>query len=123
MRKVHLKKASFIVIAIIVAAIICMAILRSKTTEEEHRKIANGGAMLFQEKGCSQCHLTDSRETKIGPGLSGLFERDNLPVSKRPVNKQNVRRQLQDPYQSMPDFSNKLTEEQVEAIIGYLKTL
>lgn len=63
---------------------------------------AHEGHELFQSKGCVQCHYTDSRKTKVGPGLKGLSPRDRLPVSGREVTKENVRRQLKTPYGDMP---------------------
>jgi mono/diheme cytochrome c family protein len=34
-----------------------------------------------------------------------------------------VREQFIDPYEKMPSFEDKLTEEQIDALIAYLKTL
>ncbi|MFW6115218.1 MAG: c-type cytochrome [Thermodesulfobacteriota bacterium] len=74
-------------------------------------------------KGCSNCHHADSGETKIGPGLKGLFKRDKLPVSERKATEENVRKQLEVPYRNMPSFAGRLTEEQVDQLIDYLRTL
>ncbi len=60
---------------------------------------------------------------KGGPGLKGLFDRQKLPESGRPLTTENVQRQLIDPYENMPVFKDKLTKAQQEAIIDYLKTL
>jgi len=81
------------------------------------------GQALFQEKGCSQCHFTDSTKTKMGPGLKGLFDREKLPASGRKATAANVREQLISPYRNMPSFADRLTPEQKERIINYLKTL
>ncbi len=81
-------------------------------------------AALFKDKGCTQCHQTDSTETKVGrPGLQGLFERKKLPVSGRPVNAENIRKQLRGPYANMPSYADRLTPEEEDRIIVYLKTL
>jgi mono/diheme cytochrome c family protein len=85
--------------------------------------LAEEGAQLFESKGCTQCHYTKSAETRIGPGLQGLFGRDKLPVSGRRVTEKNVRRQLQTPYENMPSFADRLTKEQRDRLIEYLKTL
>src|SRR5438309_1385739 len=37
---------------------------------------------------CAVCHNADSTETKIGPGLKGLFKREKL-VNGKPVNEAN----------------------------------
>ncbi|MGB5983882.1 MAG: cytochrome c [Desulfobacterales bacterium] len=81
------------------------------------------GALLFESKGCVQCHYPDLRETQVGPGLKGLFERDRLPVSGKPLSEANVRQQLETPYQNMPAYADRLSQAQREALIGYLKEL
>ena len=120
MRKVQLKYATLSVILIAAASAIVFAGLRSWVTAEVP---SDKGARLFQEKGCSQCHFTDSRKTKVGPGLEGLFDREKLPLSGRAVSEANVRHQMIDPFEDMPSFAGKLTDQEVDAIIEYLKTL
>lgn len=120
MRKIQLKQATLSSIGIIAAAIVVLAGLRAYVTAQLPPE---KGAMLFQKKGCVGCHFTDSRETKFGPGLKGLFDRQRLPESGRPATAANVRSQLIDPYQKMPSFADKLTDEQMDAIIQYLETL
>lgn len=120
MRKVELKYVTIATVCFIVAAIIIMAGIRAWVTGEAP---SAAGARLFQQKGCSQCHFTESQKTKVGPGLKGLFDREKLPESGRSVTGKNVRRQLIDPYADMPVFKDKLTEAERESLIGYLKTL
>ena len=120
MRKVQLKQATVSTISVIAVTIIVLAGLRSWVTAEMPPDL---GARLFQSKGCVSCHFTDSQEARFGPGLKGLFDRGNLPESGRPATAENVRTQLIDPYEKMPSFADKLTEEQIDAIIAYLKTL
>ena len=82
---------------------------------------AADGAMVFS-RNCSACHLTDSTAVKIGPGLKGVFKGDTFPLSGWPVSEENVRKQLQEPFDKMPPFGH-LTPEQVDSLIAYLKTL
>jgi uncharacterized membrane protein len=79
------------------------------------------GMKLFSAN-CSFCHYTDTTETKVGPGLKGLFQRDKMPVSHKEVSVEAVVQQLKIPFKEMPSFE-KLTIEQVNALIEYLKTL
>ena len=79
------------------------------------------GADLFAES-CVMCHYTDSTETKVGPGLKGLFQREALPASEKPVTAEAIADQLKTPYENMPAFPD-LTEEEVAALVAYLKTL
>jgi uncharacterized membrane protein len=79
------------------------------------------GARIFDES-CSICHYTDKTETKIGPGLLGLFTLESMPISGLPVSDANIRRQLKTPLQDMPSFSD-LPEKDIIALIAHLKTL
>lgn len=81
------------------------------------------GMALFNETGCGNCHYTDSRETRIGPGLAELFDRDVLPKSGEPVSGASVRDQIKTPYDRMPAFGDRLSDAQIDLIIEYLKTL
>lgn len=120
MRKFELKIVTFITIVLVSVTIIGLAAVRALVMETSPPR---EGARLFQEKGCRRCHFIKSRESRVGPGLKGLFDRQNLPVSGRPVTGKNVSQQLIDPYQNMPVYKNRLTKAQRAAIIDYLKTL
>jgi len=122
MRKTGLKRTSTAVGITLVCAAVLLALVRSFVTQPDDSH-ALGGSEVFEKKGCVQCHFTDSRETKIGPGLKGLFGRDKLPVSGREVTEENVKRQLKTPYDDMPSFADRLTEEQRDRLVAYLKTL
>ena len=83
--------------------------------------LAAKGALIFQTN-CSACHLTDSTGKKIGPGLKGLFKGDKFPISGRPITEENFRSLLKKPIAKMPPFGH-LPNEEVEALVEYLKTL
>jgi cytochrome c2 len=130
MRKTTLHRTTLAVAAIFLVAAVVFGIVRNNTAPQEAHEHDHGradqaemGAALFQEKGCAQCHFTDSENTKIGPGLKGLFDRTKLPVSSQPVTEENVRDQLMDPYEDMPSFADRLSEKEIEQIISYLNTL
>jgi uncharacterized membrane protein len=79
------------------------------------------GAKLFEQK-CSFCHLIDSTETKVGPGLKGLFQLEKMPVSGWPMSLESVRKQLKTPFDQMPPFEN-FSKEEVKVLSDYLKSL
>jgi len=79
------------------------------------------GAKLFAQS-CSFCHFTDRTDTKVGPGLKGLFQRNKMPVSGWPASVDGVRRQLLAPYKEMPSFED-LTGEEIQALTDYMKSL
>jgi cytochrome c2 len=120
MRKVKLKHATSAVIGILGVAIILLAGIRTFVTGEAS---FTRGSQLFNEDGCIQCHFPDSRKKKIGPGLEGLFDRKILHKSGWPVTEENVRQQIIDPYESMPSFRDKLSKQEIDTILEYLKTL
>jgi uncharacterized membrane protein len=90
-------------------------------TGAETKGLAAEGAALFKQN-CSACHFTDSSATKVGPGLKGLFAQDKFPISGRPVSDDSLRQVLKTPFSKMPPFGH-LADEQVDALLDYLKTL
>ena len=83
--------------------------------------LSRQGAVVFSDS-CAACHYADKTESRIGPGLKGIFQQDKLPTSGWSTTEANVRKQLKTPYKNMPPFAN-LPEKKVKALIAYLKTL
>lgn len=79
------------------------------------------GAQIFR-RDCADCHYADSKEAKIGPGLYGLFKGEKLPATGRPATEENVRKQITNPANVMPAFTN-LSEEEMKALLAYIKSL
>ncbi len=79
------------------------------------------GAKLF-EQNCSFCHFIDSADTKVGPGLKGLFALEKMPVSGWTVSKENIEQQLKTPFDEMPAF-DQLTRAEIDELAAYLKSL
>lgn len=92
------------------------------------------GMTLAQEQGCLGCHTTDGREL-IGPTWKGLFGKeekldDGTTVT---VDDAYLRESILDPNAKiverfvdniMPrDFRDRLSDQQIEAIIEYIKTV
>ena len=132
MRKTILHRTTIAVAVIFLGVAIILGIVRNNIAPHESHEHAHDhgqahtaelGAALFQDKGCSQCHLTDSRNAKIGPGLKGLFDQAKLPASGRSVTEENVADQLTDPYKDMPSFADRLSRKEIDHIISYLKTI
>lgn len=100
--------------------------LPERTGEWVFTKLQNAGATasgkdLFVAN-CSGCHFPDRKDTKVGPGLLGLFKRSTLPDSGLPVTEEAVRNQIVNGGKKMPPFK-QLKEEEIRAIIDYLKSL
>jgi hypothetical protein len=90
-------------------------------TKLQNTKDAKAGKGLFMAN-CAACHFHDRKDTKVGPGLVGLFKNPKLPKSGRPTNDQTVRDTIMNGREKMPPFKH-LKEEEINAIIGYLKSL
>ncbi|MCK4915857.1 MAG: cytochrome c, partial [Candidatus Eisenbacteria sp.] len=80
------------------------------------------GETLFATN-CTNCHNSDSTESKIGPGLAGLFERAELPSSGKPVTRENVRAQIVTPLMNMPSFQSYISDEGLTDLLAYIETL
>jgi cytochrome c2 len=122
MRKTRLKHTTITVTITLVCVATLLALLRAVILHPTG-SLSEKGPELFVSQGCAHCHFSDSGKTKIGPGLKGLFEHEKLPVSGRKATEENVRKQLRTPYENMPSFADKLTMEQRDQLIFYLKTL
>lgn len=79
------------------------------------------GRRIFQDN-CAVCHHPDRTETKIGPGLKGLFGRERTPVEGIPVTDENIRRRIENGGDKMPPYSH-IEGERQDALLAYLKTL
>jgi mono/diheme cytochrome c family protein len=83
---------------------------------------AGAGEQVFT-RSCAGCHHSDSVDNKIGPGLAGLFARDEIASSGQPVTTENIREQIVAPAGGMPAFKAFLSEEQLDDLIAFLQTL
>jgi cytochrome c5 len=90
-------------------------------TKLQNAKSAGSGQDLFTAN-CSGCHFSDRKDTKVGPGLAGLFKSSKLPGSGLPVSEETVRNQIINGGKKMPPFKH-LKDKEIKAIIDYLKSL
>jgi mono/diheme cytochrome c family protein len=94
-------------------------------------RVLAAGRTLFQERGCVGCHRPDA--TGVGPTLHGLF---GSPVQDPAcgvaiVDESYLREAIENPSATvavgftpvMPTFAGLLTEEELQALIEYVKSL
>ncbi|MEJ2207558.1 MAG: cytochrome c [Anaerolineae bacterium] len=74
------------------------------------------GQQVF-EQNCSVCHNLTT-ETKVGPGLAGLFDLEQLP-NGQPVNEDNLREWITTGGGGMPAIP--LNDTDLTAVIAFLK--
>jgi cytochrome c oxidase subunit II len=100
-------------------------------TGEQTESIVRTGERLFHDRGCSGCHAPNS--TFHAPLLEGLY-RKPVPLADGTMvtaNDQYLRDSILQPgkqisagYENiMPSFSGHLTEEEIMALIAYLKAI
>lgn len=123
MRKTKLNKTSILLVITTFVLCIVLGISRNSGQWAVQNSKAALGQKLFRSQGCSNCHATESDKSKVGPSLKGLFHQEKLAAGNRPVTEENVHKQLVDPYKSMPSFADRLSKEEIDNIISYLKTL
>ncbi len=71
--------------------------------------LSRQGAVVFSDS-CAACHYADKTESRIGPGLKGIFQQDKLPTSGWSTTEANVRKQLKTPYKNMPPFAYRRSQ-------------
>jgi mono/diheme cytochrome c family protein len=74
------------------------------------------GAGVFQQY-CVGCHNLTA-ETKVGPGLAGIFGKEQLP-NGQPVNEENLKEWIAMGGGAMPGIP--LTDEQLAAVVAFLQ--
>jgi cytochrome c oxidase subunit 2 len=93
---------------------------------------AQAGERLYRTRGCAQCHTMDGK-AGTGPTFSKLFGRQVALEGGKTVvaDEDYVRESIMDPQSKvvlgfqpvMPTFKGRLTDQEITAIIEYLKTL
>ncbi len=87
------------------------------------------GEKAFNSNGCSGCHLTDTDQRLVGPGLAGIEER--APTRTGQSAEDYIRESITDPRAFtvegfppvMPTTFANLPAEEVDNLIAYLLTL
>jgi cytochrome c len=79
------------------------------------------GKAVFEQQ-CGMCHIPDSDEKKMGPGLKGLFKKDKLANGKKPADA-TVKARIDEGGGGMPPYKDMLSDAEKDDLIAYLKTL
>ncbi|RMG60689.1 MAG: cytochrome c oxidase subunit II, partial [Deltaproteobacteria bacterium] len=103
--------------------------------EREEEGEREKGLALLKEKGCLGCHSIDGSK-KIGPTLKGMFGSERIVVrggeeTTVTADEGYIRRALLSPSSEivkgfppiMPSQEGRLTDEEIEEILEFLKTL
>jgi cytochrome c len=79
------------------------------------------GQKVFEAR-CAGCHNAQSDAKKAGPGLKGLYHKAKL-ADGQTANDTTIRSMVENGHDGMPGYSKVLTKDQIDEVIGYLKTL
>ncbi len=111
-----------LVLALTFLALLGCKVERRKTDEELGLNPQQArGRRVFDAK-CARCHEPYSASAQKGPSLKNLYKRPYLP-SGLPANDQRVTDSIIMGRKMMPAFSGSLTQEQLDDLLAYLKTL
>jgi cytochrome c len=83
---------------------------------------AAAGKAIFATK-CAVCHSADTTDTKIGPGLKGLYTRGVFKDGTTKVTDESVTERINNGKVPMPPFKDMLKPEEIQQLVEYLKTL
>ena len=79
------------------------------------------GRRVFDAQ-CARCHDPYSASAAKGPSLRNLYKRQYLP-SGLPANDERVTDSIMLGRKMMPAFNQNLTQQQLDDLLAYLKTL
>lgn len=93
---------------------------------------AEGGKLLYQRRGCAQCHSVDG-SARVGPSFHGTFgtEQALADGSQVKVDENYIRESILQPLAKvrggykpvMPTYQGQLKNEEIDALIAYIKSL
>lgn len=100
---------------------------------EEGQSLAECGEAVFTGSGCGACHSVVGTDVLIGPPLSGLFgsERNFEDGSVASADENYIRQSIMEPNSQvvqgfapqMPTFAGRIDDEQLTALIAYIREL
>jgi mono/diheme cytochrome c family protein len=108
-----------------VAMLLCLSacqVERRKSDAELGLTPQQASGRHVYDQHCIRCHEPYSTRGHNGPGLAGLNKKGYMP-SGIPVNDDRVTDVIMMGKSKMPAFRNTLTQQQLEDLLVYMKTL
>jgi mono/diheme cytochrome c family protein len=109
--------------ALALAATFACDIERRKSDAELGLNAQQAAGRKIYDAECDRCHEPYSTRGKKGPGLKGIFQHKYLSLSGLPANDERVLDIVRLGRKEMPGYSQKLDEQQLQDLLGYLHTL
>lgn len=79
------------------------------------------GHHIFDRQ-CAMCHAAYSSHVYKGPSLQGMFRKPYLKTGA-PANDERVEDIIEVGHNKMPAYGRVLTQEQIQQLIAYMRTL
>jgi cytochrome c oxidase subunit 2 len=109
------------------------AVIAATTLEQgEGETLEAFGEKVYKSFACNSCHNTDAT-VKVGPGFGGVFGRTETLTdgSSQAVDENYIRESIYTPNAKvvsgftpqMPSFAGQINDDQMNAIIAYIKSL
>lgn len=94
--------------------------------------LAEAGAQVYKSRSCNACHSING-DPKVGPTFKGLFgsEQELMAGTKVVADENYIRESIMDPMKkvvkgfapSMPTYRGQLSDEEMNQLIAFMKTL
>jgi mono/diheme cytochrome c family protein len=96
---------------------------RRKTDAELGLNPQQSAGRGIYDRYCDRCHEPYSSRDKQGPPMLGVFKHPYLAVSGLPANDQRVSEIILSGRAKMPGFGQVLSQQEVDQLLAYLRTL
>ena len=104
--------------ALLIASTICSSPrTQAQSSADKNLAAVHAGQDIYTHK-CLQCHSVNEGEVRLGPSLYGEMRKPNPKKSAT-----EVRTILQNGKGKMPSFQEKLTKQDINNLLTYLRTL
>lgn len=96
---------------------------RRKSDAELGLNAQQSAGRKIYDRQCDRCHEPYSTSGKKGPGLQGVFQKKYLPISGLPATDERVTDIIRTGRKEMPGYSQTLSAQDIEDLLGYMHTL
>jgi mono/diheme cytochrome c family protein len=105
-------------VALMIASAICSSPqTQAQSSADKNTAAVHAGQDIYTHK-CFQCHSVNEGEVRLGPSLYGEMKKPNPKRSAT-----EVRAILENGKGKMPSFQDKLTKQDIDNLLAYLRTL
>jgi cytochrome c len=102
---------------LIASAIYSSPQTQAQSSADKNTAAVHAGQDIYTHK-CLQCHSVNEGEVRLGPSLYGEMRKPNPKKSASAV-----RTILENGKGKMPSFQDKLTKQDIDNLLAYLRTL